>query len=258
MKLYVFQAAMLHTDKAYLVAGSPSKQIDVPVPYYLIKHEKGYVLFDTGHNLAQVQDAKEALPEHIYAAYNPEIFEEGYVLNALERAGVKPEEIMYCICSHLHFDHDGGIGLFPNATYIVQKDELSYAFNPDPFMKAVYCRDDFDKDVNWLVLDGWNDNRYDLFGDGKIVIYFTPGHTPGHQSLLVNLEKDGPIMITVDACYTEENLDELKLSALACDNSAYIKNLITFRDMQKKGVKILIGHDPDAWASTKVFPEFYE
>ena len=257
MKMYVFHAATLHTDKVYLVAGVPSQEFHVPVPYYLIKHEKGYVFYDTGHNLASVEDAEGYLPAPIYAGYGPEIYKEGYILNALEKAGVKPEEIMYVVCSHLHFDHCGGMGFFPNATYIVQKEELAYANNPDPFMQLVYYKEDFNKGLNWLVLDGWNDNRYDIFGDGKLVIYFTPGHTPGHQSLLVNLEDSGPMILTGDACYTADNLDELKLSGLACDNSAYVKNLKMFQDMRKRGIKVVIGHDPEQWETTKKFPEFY-
>ena len=258
MKLYVFRAGTVRTDKVYIVAGSPSQPYNVPVPYYLIEHEKGYILYDTGFNYATVQDTEKALPGPIFAAYNPEVPEEGFVLNTLKQAGVSPEEIKYVVCSHLHFDHCGGIGLFPNATYVVQKEELNYAYAPDPFMKLVYFREDFDRDVNWLLLDGWNDHKYDLFGDGKLIIYFTPGHCPGHQSLMVNLENSGQIMLTGDACYTAENMNDNKLSGLACDNSAYVSGLSMFRDMHKRGVNVMIGHDPEAWDDLKKFPEYYD
>lgn len=66
---------------------------------------------------------------------------------------------------------------------------------------------DFDKDVDWLILNGWADDKFDLFGDGTIKIYFTPGHTPGHQSILVNLPDSGPMFFAVDACYTTENFE---------------------------------------------------
>ena len=258
MKMFVFQACIVHTDKMHIVAGSPSEPCSGPVPYYLIEHEKGYVLCDTGFNYGTVQDAKKALPEYTYAAFTPECPEDGYVLNALNKVGIKPEEITYVICSHLHFDHCGGIGLFPNATYVVQRAELHYAFVPDYFMKPVYLREDFDQDVNWLILDGWNDNRYDLFDDGKLIICFTPGHTPGHMSLLLNLEEDGSIMLTIDACYSVENLEHTKIPGLSCDNSAYVKNLKMFQDMQRRGIKIITGHDPYEWDEIKKFPEFYK
>jgi glyoxylase-like metal-dependent hydrolase (beta-lactamase superfamily II) len=257
MKLYVMQCGVLYSDKGFFVQGTAGTKFDVPVPYFLIEHEKGYVLFDSGHNKATVDDPT-SLSDPIYAAYHPADFGDGYVLDALEKAGVKPEEVVYHVCSHLHFDHSGGVGLFPNATYIVQKAELHYAYVPDPFMKLAYLREDFDKDINWLLLDGWNDNRYDLFGDGKLIIYYTPGHTPGHQSLLVNLEESPSMLLAADACYTVENLDEMKLSGLSCDNSAYIRTLEVFKDMQKRGIKIVTGHDPDAWTEMKKYPEFYK
>ena len=258
MKMYVMQSSTLYSDKGFFVAGAAGEKFDVPVPYFLIAHEKGYVLFDSGHNMATFKDAKGALAEGIYNAYKPVVMEDGYVLNALKKAGVNPEDIVYHVCSHLHFDHSGGIGLFPNATYVLQRQELYYAYVPDPFMKLAYLREDFDKDINWLLLNGWADNRYDLFGDGKIIIYYTPGHTPGHQSLLVNLDKAGPMLLAADACYTVENLKDLKLSGLAADNTTYINTLITLKDMEKRGVSIVTGHDPNAWKSMKVFPDFYQ
>jgi len=255
MKLYVLQCGVLYSDKSVFVSGSAGK-FDVPVPYFLIEHEKGYVLFDSGHNQTTVNNP-QTLPQAILDSFRPADFGDGYVLDALKKAGVKPEEIVYHVCSHLHFDHAGGIGLFPNATYVVQRQELHYAYVPDPFIKLVYFREDFDKDVNWLFLDGWNDNRHDLFGDGKIIIYYTPGHTPGHQSMLVNLEEDGPMLLTQDACFTEENLNELKLPGTVANSSAYIKTLMTFKDLQKRGAKIVVGHDCNAWLSIKKFPDFY-
>jgi len=255
MKLYVMQCGVLYSDKGVFVSGGSGKY-DVPVPYFLIEHEKGYVLFDSGHNQTTVNDP-QTLPHDIQQAFKPAEFGDGYVLDSLKKAGVKPEDVVYHVCSHLHFDHAGGIGLFPNATYVIQREELHYAYVPDPFIKVAYFREDFDKDVNWLLLDGWNDNRHDLFGDGKIVVHFTPGHTPGHQSLLVNLENDGPMLLTQDACFTEENLNGLLLPGTVANASQYIKTLRTFKDMQKRGTRIVAGHDPEAWRSLKKFPEFY-
>ena len=256
MKLYAMQCGVLYSDKGVFVSGDSGK-FEVPVPYYLIEHKKGYVLFDSGHNQTTVS-APQTLPQAILDSFRPADFGDGYVLDALKKAGIKPEDIVYHVCSHLHFDHAGGIGLFPNATYVAQRQELHYAYVPDPFIKLVYFREDFDKDVNWLLLDGWNDNKHDLFDDGKIIIYYTPGHTPGHQSLLVNLENDGPMLLAQDACFTEENLNEMALPGTTCDSSTYIKTLATFKDLQKRGVKIVPGHDPDVWRSMKKFPEFYK
>lgn len=258
MKVYFFEGGILRSDKGFFVTGTNGIKYDVPVPYFLIEHEKGFVLFDSGHNFATFVDPRKAVGEKMYNAYNPDLKEEGFVLNNLKRAGVNPEDIKYVICSHLHYDHSGGIGLFPNAKYIIQRQELHYAYVPDPFMKEVYLRSDFDKDVDWLFLEGWQDHKYDVFDDGKLIIYFTPGHSPGHQSLLVNLEHDAPMLLAADACYTLENLDNYLLSGLSCDNAAYIKNLQVFKDLQSRGIMIVTGHDPDAWSKHRKYPKYYE
>ncbi|WP_199911718.1 MBL fold metallo-hydrolase [Dongshaea marina] len=68
--------------------------------------------------------------------------------------------------------------------------------------------------MDWLLLDGESDDGYDLFGDGALKIWFTPGHTPGHQSLQVNLEESGAYLLTGDSCYTEEILHQDLLPGL--------------------------------------------
>ena len=257
MKMYVCQASTIHTNRAAMVAGVASESIEIPVPFFLFEHEKGYVLYDTGHSEATIKDTKAAIGEALYAGFRPELNNDNHVLSYLKKVGVSPEDIKYVICSHLHFDHCGGMGYFPNATYIVQRAELQYAYVPDYFYEFAYLREDFDKGLNWLFLNGWADNKHDVFGDGRLVIYYTPGHTPGHQSLMVNLDNDGTFMLTADACYTYDNLNDFKLSGLVADNSAYASNIMMFRDMRNRGINVLLGHDPDQWKTTKKFPEFY-
>lgn len=256
MKLYLMQCGVLYSDKGVFVEGCSGKY-DVPVPYFLIEHEKGYVLFDSGHNRNTVENPS-TLNQVILESFCPSEIGDGFVLDALKNAGIKPEEIVYHVCSHLHFDHAGGIGLFPNATYVVQEEELRYAHAPnDPAMEVVYFNEDFEKDVKWLKLNGKKDNMYDLFNDGKLIVYHTPGHTPGCQSLLVNLERDKPMFLAQDACFTEENLNNLKLPGSVFNATEYINTLKMLKDMQNKGVQIVPGHDPCAWGRLKKFPEFY-
>jgi len=258
MKLYFFEAGILRSDKGLFTANATGIKHDAPVQYFLIEHDQGLVLFDSGPNLEIFKDPLAAVGQVMCNAYNPDLKEENYVLNALSRAGIKPADIRYVICSHLHFDHSGGIGQFPKAKYLVQRQELHYAYVHEPFMKGGYFKKDFDQEVDWLFLEGWADNKYDVFDDRRLIIYFTPGHCPGHQSLLVNTEKNGSFLLAADACYTIENLEKYLLSGLSCDNSAYIKNLQVFNDLRSRGVKIVPGHDPIAWAGFKKYPEYYE
>ena len=259
MKLYFFEAGILKSKKHFFTfATDVDKQFDVPVPFVLIDHPKGKVLFDTG-NALEVVETKEEHWGGILAAYDPVMTKEQWCVNAIGTVGVKPEDISWVILSHLHLDHAGGVGLFPNAKYVVQRSELHYAYVPDSFMRGAYIRKDFDKPVDWFFLHGWEDDGFDLFGDGSIKTCFTPGHTPGHQSLLVNLPKSGRFLFASDSCYTEQNIDENILPGLAWNFGECERTMQRIRKMRDaEGVRIITGHDPKAWKSIKQAPQFYE
>lgn len=100
-------------------------------------------------------------------------------------------------------------------------------------------------------------NSFDLFNDGAIMIYPTPGHTPGHLSVLVNLENSKPMFLTSDSCYTEENLNDNIPPGLVWGEEESIKTLEFIKGMQAQGAEIIVGHDPIAWKKFKKAPEFY-
>lgn len=258
MKVYFFQSGILKSQKQYFTAGrGVGESFHVPVPFFLIDHPQGFVLYDTGCAYETIHNKHEHWGD-VVAAYDPVLTEEEWVVNAIQKVGVKAEDIKYVIQSHLHLDHAGGVGHFPNAKYIVQRKELHFAYVPDFYMKGAYIRKDFDKDVDWIILDGDKEPKLDLFRDGKIIIHFTPGHTPGHQSLLLNLEKSGPMLLAADSCYTSENLEEDVLPGLVADPISTVATIQKFRLMQEQGIQIVTGHDPVAWEKFKKAPAFYE
>ncbi|MCT4633005.1 MAG: N-acyl homoserine lactonase family protein [Firmicutes bacterium] len=258
MKVYFFNSGVLKSEKQYFTAGrGVGDPFEVPVPFFLIEHKDGYVLFDTGNAYETIHNKHEHWGD-VVAAYDPVMTEDQWVVNAIQKVGVKPEDIKYVILSHLHLDHAGGVGHFPNAKYIVQRKELHFAYVPDFYMKGAYIRKDFDKDVDWYILEGYDSDNFDVFGDGKIIVKFTPGHTPGHQSVLLNLEKSGPMLLTADSCYTTENIDENVLPGLVADPVSTVRTIEKFRFMRNQGVTVITGHDPESWESYKKAPDFYE
>ena len=95
----------------------------------------------------------------------------------LESLGVKPADIKYVAVSHTHPDHIGNVELFPQAMLLVQKAEYEW---PNPLGVGR-----FKAEHPVTKLEG----GYDVFSDGSVTIISTPGHTPGHQSLLVNCQR---------------------------------------------------------------------
>jgi N-acyl homoserine lactone hydrolase len=255
MKLYFFSCGFLKSTKGLFVNGGGNDAFCVPVPFFLIQHRGKNILFDTGNHCA---DMSGHLQEKLTRTVRPVFREEELAHHAIQTLGVQPENIDFIILSHLHHDHAGEICQFPNATVIVQQAEYDYAHRTDYFMEQTYYADEVPaQGIDWYFLQGKADDRFDLFGDGRIVIYYTPGHTIGHQSLLVRTEKDGAFLLAADACYTAENIADGVLPGLVLDSHAYLHNLVTFRLLQKTGVTIVPGHDPLQWQQFRHAPEYY-
>jgi N-acyl homoserine lactone hydrolase len=258
MKVYFFNCGVLKSYRWLFVANGGDSPFDVPVPFFLIKHEKGNVLFDTGNNYRALHEKYEYWGKDLVDMVDPDFTEDQYAPNAIKKVGVNPEDIDFVILSHLHHDHAGACTAFPNATVFVHKTEYDYAHRPDYFTRKSYIPSEFPANLDWYFLDGWNDHKFDFFGDGKLILYYTPGHSAGHQSLLINTDKEGSFFLTADACYIQENIESGILPGLSNDNPQFLQNLRSFRFLKKQGVKIVTGHDPEAWETFKKAPEYYE
>ena len=122
----------------------------------------------------------------------------------IERLGLKPADIKYVAVSHTHPDHIGNVELFPQAMLMTQKAEYEW---PSPFGPRFKAEHPVTK------LEG----DRDVFGDGSVVILSTPGHTPGHQSLLVKLPKTGALVLSGDAAHFRDNFDNRRVPAINDD-----------------------------------------
>jgi N-acyl homoserine lactone hydrolase len=126
---------------------------------------------------------------------------------ALAHAGARPEEITKVIHTHLHYDHAGNNRLFPNARFFVQREELRYALAPTCFDASAYFAPSLGVTPDYL------GTRFELLdGDAEIAsgvgVISTPGHTPGHQSVLVNTV-GGRYCVAGDAVMWHENLERM-------------------------------------------------
>ncbi|MGB3876169.1 MAG: N-acyl homoserine lactonase family protein [Shinella zoogloeoides] len=260
IRLYMLQSGTqvcrLHDIKMNQGNGEP---YEIPVPWFLLTHPAGNVVIDGGLAAEGLADPRAYWGSSIDTFRIVMSPQEG-CLAQLSALGYGAEDIDYVILSHMHSDHTGAVGRFPNATHIVQRAEYNYAFAPDWFAAAAYVRRDFDRpDLHWHFLDGEASDGFDLLGDGTLQTFFTPGHSVGHQSVLIRLPNTGHVLLAGDAAYTMDHWDEKALPgflASTVDTVRSVRKLHVIAD--RTDAVVVTGHDPQAWPRFRHAPDFYD
>ena len=211
---------------------------------YLIKHASGWMLWDTG-----VTDAIAAMPDG-QAPSDPRATHwrrPKTLASQLEELKVKPSDIKFVAISHTHADHIGNVGMFPQSMLLVQKAEYEW---PTPLGVGR-----FKPDHPVTKLEG----DHDVFGDGSVMIIATPGHTPGHQSLLVRLPKTGALLLTGDAVHFKDNWDNRRVPSQNFDKDKTATSLQRIADiLAKEKAQLWINHDKAQRDSLKMSPTYYD
>jgi N-acyl homoserine lactone hydrolase len=192
---------------------------------YIIKHGDDYLLWDTGHAMTM-----------------PNVAPKVSLVDQLAKINVTPDQIKYVGISHYHADHTGQIASFPKATLLIGAKEWDAISAPKPA-----------EGVNYKPFESWikGDSKVepqpidkDVFGDGSVIMLRTPGHTPGHSSLLVKLAEMGPIIITGDAVHFRENLDTVGVPAFNFDRAQTVASIERLKKIAANlKATIIIQHD---------------
>jgi len=234
VRLFGFTVGHVHMPLSFFLDGE-SGEISAPVTAFLIDHPRGLVLFDTGLGQRFVRPAGTQRESFI------DIEQGDTMVERVRAIGVDPADIRWIIASHLHADHAGGNVSFPNATIIINEAEQEYAkAHADG---ALYCLEEFDTGQPFLKVR----DEHDLFGDGTVLIFPTPGHTPGHQSARVKTD-GGDIVLTGDCCNLRRSLDEFRLPDHCHNADQSLASLKLLASIQKGGARIFPSHDPDFWS----------
>ena len=266
LKLYAFSSGALTLGKGYLVNGAPMEPpIQVPVGFYVVKHPKGNVLFDTGNNDKIITD-----PGYWGAAFTglkPVNTPDVAIDTQLKKIDLTPDDITYVVVSHLHLDHGGNVAKFPKSTLVVQKSEIQNFFWPEPGTGSNYVLGDVlplrgnmtpsANAVKMIQLDG----DLDLFGDGTLVVKRWVAHTPGSQMMTVRLKNTGFLILTGDNVYFRENVEKNipPSTPLVYSTSGYFSAFEWIRrEMATQKANFFTAHDPDAFKAMKKAPEFYD
>ncbi|WP_298883420.1 N-acyl homoserine lactonase family protein [uncultured Bradyrhizobium sp.] len=220
------------------------KSMDFVDTCYLIKHSQGWFLWDTG-----IPDAVAVMPNGLAPADPKAVTwrRPKTLASQLEQIGVKPADIKAMGVSHTHPDHIGNVEMFPQATLYVQKAEYDWpGANNEPRFKPSHP-------VELLAGDR------DVFGDGSITILSTPGHTPGHQSLMVRLPKTGVVVLSGDAAHFKDNYDNRRVPVINANKEQSLASMQKIADtLSKEKAQLWINHDKAQRDGQKMSPEFYD
>lgn len=266
IRLYAFSSGALTLGKGALINFAPmDPPITVPVGFYVVKHPKGNVLFDTGNNDKLITDPNWWGKAN--AAMKPAMTPDVAIDVQLKKIGLTPDDIAYVVPSHLHLDHGGNVGKFPNSTIVVQKSELMNAFWPAPGTGGPYVIGDilplranestYPHAQKMILLEG----DMDLFGDGSLVIKRWVAHTPGSQMMVVKLKNQGTTILTGDNVYFRENVEKNVPPnlVLAYNPQGFFTAFEWIRMMMAtEKADFFTAHDPDAFKAMKKAPEYYD
>ncbi|MEQ1773803.1 MAG: N-acyl homoserine lactonase family protein [Burkholderiales bacterium] len=254
-RLYVFNCG--ESTVADVSRWTPGVNVGKPGAFsancYLIRHAKGWLMWDSGIN-----DNVATMPKGFQRGkLSPHYILRKPLRFALSEIGVDPAKIAHVAFSHTHGDHVGNGNLFTGATLYIQQAEYDIAFGAEAVSKWNFEVTSYDKlrGNKTIKLNG----DHDIFGDGSVVILATPGHTPGHQSLLVRLPKTGPVILSGDMVHLQDNWTHRRVPAFNFDvkqSAASMEKIAGV--MQRTGAKLWINHDKAQSDAIAKAPQFIE
>ncbi len=233
-----------------VLGADPSIRLREPVPAVLLQVDDGWLLLDTGLNPALVRDPL------LYNRFHGHGIEAELppgggdpLVDAVEQVGLALEQVTVVALSHLHNDHAGGVRHFAgrDVPVHVQRRELDYGLSaphPEPERHGIFRVDFDDPRLSWVLADG------DVEIAPGVTAVLTAGHTPGHQSFVVDLEGGGGFVFAFDAADLQENIDdELPVGgSVGVPPEATLEPLLRLKAIAaEKGYRLIPGHDPHVW-----------
>jgi N-acyl homoserine lactone hydrolase len=202
---------------------------------YLIKHGDEYMLWDTGHSMSA-----------------PNVAPKVSVVDQIAKLNVTPDQIKFVGISHYHADHTGQVASFPKATVLIGKADWDAISAPKP-----------GQGVNFQPFEAWIKGESkvesltldkDVFGDGSVIVLRTPGHTPGHSSVLVKL-KSGSYILVGDAIHFRENYNTDGVPAFNYDRAQTVASIERIKKLAANmKATVVIQHDARDIAKLPAYP----
>jgi N-acyl homoserine lactone hydrolase len=223
-------------------------------PCFLVVHPRGALLWDTGEIPDDMLAASGPTTQRSFTVTRP-------LMPQLAAIGYTPSNIRYLALSHYHNDHVANANAFAGCTWLVQRaeQEVMFAAESDTTRNGpIAPNQTLFKALEaspTLIIENTD---HDVFGDGTVVIKFTPGHTPGHQSLFVRLDQTGPVLITGDLYHYQA---EVSRGASFVNHASNAVTTLSRHAIEsfvaQEGARLWIQHDAAHGAVLRKSPEYY-
>jgi N-acyl homoserine lactone hydrolase len=248
--------SLANDESVWTPGENVGRDIEFSSTCWLIKHGNEWLLWDTGVPQSALNDPRgwSTLPKLIVYHLDKSLTEQ------LAEIGLKPRDIGRVAISHTHGDHIGNMGLFPDSTILMQRAEYTWIHSPDGSNDNVnqlmaLARNLLGKPKHLQLIDG----DTDVFGDGSVTLVSTPGHTPGHESLMIHLKKSGFIVLSGDVVHLQENFEKSIVPSLNTDKAESIASMERVRQlMATYNAKLFINHDKSETDKLKLISAFYD
>jgi len=248
--------SLANDESVWTPVENVGRDIEFSSTCWLIKHRSEWLLWDTGVPESALDNPQgwSTLPKLIVYHLDKSLTDQ------LAEIGLKPGDIGRVAISHTHGDHIGNMGLFPNSTVVMQQAEYSWIHSPNGpndnvnQLKAL-ARKLLGTPKNLQLIDG----DTDVFGDGSVTLVSTPGHTPGHQSLLIHLRNSGFIILSGDVVHLEGNFEKNIVPSLNTNKAESIASMDRVRYlMAAYKATLFINHDKSQTDTLRLIPAFYD
>ncbi len=251
-KLYVFDCGSIKhkTITQYGLKNTDTEVRELFVPCYLVQHGEERLLWDGGLPLAFAGKPGFDYDDNTHVSYKVSLIDQ------LQSMQVSPADIDYMAFSHFHLDHNGAANAFAASHLLIQRPEYEAAFAAKD-VNPIFDPTLYDKliDSEKTLLDG----NHDVFGDGHVVIVSAPGHTPGHQTLFLDLAETGPIVLSGDLYHFEASR---RLQAVPEFNTDPEESRRSFARVdafiKSKNATLWIEHSKQLADSLRKAPGFYQ
>lgn len=261
MRLYVLDCGLINVNRAgterYNVTPEEVGETRFSVPCFLVAHPHGTLMWELGVVPDGTVEARARGEPGNPTATRASVAPVTRTLRSqLAELGYRPEDITYFSFSHAHVDHNANANMFAASTWLARPAERAFMWEEGntrvnrTFFEAI-------AGSKTISLDS---DEHDVFGDGTVVMKSAPGHSPGHQVLVLELGSTGRVMLGGDLYhYPEERALKRPPPATEFDvQQSAASRVVIEKYLERTGTELWIEHDFEANARLKKAPSYYD